>query len=81
MDNWQERLQLTSWDNRFEKTHFDLLTIHSLLVDAHPKFQQLKQIIANFNREDSPHRIRYQQPFVAQLFKMLSELTRLETTE
>ena len=72
MDNLEERLELTRWDNQFPKAHFDLLTIHSLLIDTHPKFQQLKQIIVNFNQEPCPNRIRYQQPFVSQLFKMLS---------
>jgi hypothetical protein len=49
MDNWDERLKLTCWDNKFPKNNFDLLTIHSMLVDSNPKFQQLKTIVAQFN--------------------------------
>jgi hypothetical protein len=50
-------------------------------VDDHPKFKQLKQVLSTYNNDSQPSRVRYQQTYIEQLFKMLSELTRLETAE
>jgi hypothetical protein len=78
-EEWGDRLKLVNWEHSYPRKTFDLTTVRSLLVDPLPKFQQLKQIITNFNTTTDPARIRYQQTYIEHLFKMLSELTRLPT--
>jgi hypothetical protein len=60
------------WEKEAVKKKYNLLTIHSLLIDNHPKFKQLKQIVDNYNQEQAPDRIKLKQSYVEQLFKMLS---------
>jgi hypothetical protein len=76
----QTNMGLVGWE-RAEKQQFSLTTIHSLLIDHNPHFQQLRQIVHNFNLETSPDRIRLKQSFIHQLFQMLSELSRIPNSE
>lgn len=74
-------LSLVDWEHSVQRTNFPLLTIHSLTLDDNPKYIYLKQLISQYNDDPEPNRPRYQQTFIQKLFKMMSEVSRMEGIE
>jgi hypothetical protein len=74
-------LSLMEWESNLQRSVFPLLTIHSLTLDDNPKYIYLKQLIAEYNQDPEPERVRYRQAFIEKLFKMMSEVSRMEGIE
>lgn len=45
-----ERIELVKWEQTNKTKKFNLLTVHSLIVDDNPKFNELKSLIENYNK-------------------------------
>lgn len=81
-DNWIEnRIKVTQWDgiHSLGLEELNMRTVHSLLIDNNPQFQELKQIIDNYNmtvRQSSESKTALnhaslRSKFSSQLYKML----------
>lgn len=91
-DNWiQNMIKVTQWDDIHSSglEELNMRTVHSLLIDNNPQFQELKQIIDNYNmsvRQSSVNKTALnhaslREKFATQLYKMLSELTMMKNSE
>ena len=86
-ENWSKQLadkvELVKWESRGQERKFNLLTVHSLIVDDNPKFIELKALIHNYN--ETPHhkldRPTLRTAFAGKLYTMLCELIRIPNME
>lgn len=74
---------MVKWEEKKTLQKFNLLTVHSLLLNANPKFVELKQKVEIFNSTIAKgvHRKHLQYAFTKQLYALLRQMVQLPTYE
>lgn len=87
----QEMIRVTQWDNSHTNAleEFNMLTVHSLLIDSDPEFRELKAAVDNYNnslrealnQKQPVNHASFRSKFTASLYKMLCEICQMKNSE
>jgi len=84
-------IRVTHWDGSHTTSldEFNLLTVHSLMIDNDPQFRELTAVIDNYNaslrdairNKQSVNHAGFRSKFTASLYNMISEICQMKNSE